>query len=221
MEGLGEIPPPNYDDRGPGLVACAVVALVVSTIAIIARFWARAVASRMTLWWDDWAILATAVFSHVFLSLEIYWTTVGMGRHAWMIPMEYLWINLILNRIVLMFYATTVWLLKVSALFFYARVFKISKSFRLVLYGVGVFVTLWWFALTLTPWTFCRPWSKTVNPDIPGECIHPTAWYLASSFLNAFTDLVVLLLPMPAVWSLKMTFKKKLSVICVFIVGYA
>ncbi|CAH0020351.1 unnamed protein product [Clonostachys rhizophaga] len=217
----GQLPPLNYDDRGPGLVTCVVVGLVVSTIGISTRFWARAVLFRMQIWWDDWSILLTTIVSHAFLALEIYWTTVRMGRHSWMIPMELLWISLILNRVILMIYATAVRLLKVSALLFYVRVFKISRTFRYVLWGVGTFVSVWWFVLCLTPWTFCRPWSKTVNPDEPGVCIHPTEWYLTSSFLNAFTDLVVLLLTMPLVWKLQMNTQKKLSVAGVFILGFA
>lgn len=54
-------PPPNYDTRAPGIVACAVVMIIASSLAVILRFWSRAVAARLKFWWDDWAMLATLV----------------------------------------------------------------------------------------------------------------------------------------------------------------
>lgn len=56
------MPPPNYDSRAGGIIAVAVVMIVVSTIAVFLRFWSRAVnATRLRFWWDDYAMLACLV----------------------------------------------------------------------------------------------------------------------------------------------------------------
>ena len=55
------IPPPNYANKGSGIISCAVVPILVPTLAVGIRFWSRAVVNAASFWWDDWAILATLV----------------------------------------------------------------------------------------------------------------------------------------------------------------
>ena len=62
-------PSPNLnDDRGPELQALLIAMIVIPTVAVIIRFWSRALLpgfslSKQTLrfWWDDWFALAAAV----------------------------------------------------------------------------------------------------------------------------------------------------------------
>jgi hypothetical protein len=63
-------PPPNYDTRAPEILACAIIMIVITTLAVILRFWSRAVVSNLEFWWDDWALLATMVSSISTISLS-------------------------------------------------------------------------------------------------------------------------------------------------------
>lgn len=239
---------PNYETRAPGIVACAVVMIIISSLAVIFRFWSRAVAASLRFWWDDWLILATLVTSpllctsptaprppclikplltlprqicsHVFLSVTIYWTTIGLGVHTRMIPMRNIRPNTIANRVSLVFYTTTIWLIKVSALLLYARIFKVKRSFTVMLWVVGAIVTAWWVVAEIVPWTFCHPIAKAVNPLMKGRCGDASAWYTALAFINAFFDLVILLLPMPVIWNMHMTLHKRIIITLVFLLGY-
>ncbi|PHH89662.1 hypothetical protein CDD83_5580 [Cordyceps sp. RAO-2017] len=219
----GQLPPPNYDNQGPGLVACAAVAMAASTVAVGLRFWSRAVAaSSLIFWWDDWAMLLTLALSHAFLALNAYWTSIGLGRHAWMIPLDHLAPNAAANVAGLTLYGSCVCLVKLSALLLYARIFKrSSRAFVAALAAVAALVVVWWAVAAVVPWSFCRPWRKNVEPLVPGECHPQKAWFTASAFINAALDLLVLLLPMPAVWRLQMTARKRLSVMFIFLLGYS
>ncbi|KJZ75224.1 hypothetical protein HIM_05418 [Hirsutella minnesotensis 3608] len=222
MDAVPKFPPPNYDDRGPGIVACAVVAMAVSTIVVILRFWSRVVAASLIFWWDDWAMLLTLAVSHAFLAVNIWWTTIGLGRHAWMVPLDKVTTNAAANITGLTLYSTCIYLIKISALLLYARIFKrSSRAFLRSLAVVGGLMTCWWIMCAIIPWTFCRPWRKNVDPFLPGYCKPHTSWFLASAFINAFLDLVVLLLPTPAIWRLQMNTSKKISVTFVFLLGYS
>ena len=54
------------EDRGPQLEAITYAMLVLATVAVALRFWARYVALKAGLWWDDWFSLAALVRSVLF-----------------------------------------------------------------------------------------------------------------------------------------------------------
>lgn len=137
-----------------------------------------------------------------------------------MVPLTDIQANSRTNLIALTFYATTIWLIKVSALLLYARIFKINHRFLKVLWVFGGIITAWWIVTCITPWLWCRPLQKIINPLIPGTCHNASGWYAASAFINAFFDFVVLILPVPVIWRLQMTFHRKAVITLLFFVGY-
>ncbi|KAI0876614.1 hypothetical protein GGS24DRAFT_498736 [Hypoxylon argillaceum] len=212
--------PPSSDDRAPGIVACCIASIVVPSIAVALRLWSRGVAASLTFWWDDVAILVTLVFSHAFLAITLYWTTIGLGKHSRTIPVDLVNLNNNVNRVTLVFYSACILLLKLSALLLYARIFKSSPAFRRASWIIGVILTLWWAILTIVPWLFCHPIEKSLNIFLPGTCDHPISWYYISALLNFVADLVVLIMPTPIIWKLQMTLRKKISISLVFLIGY-
>ena len=62
----------------------------------------------------------------------------------------------------------------------------------------------------------CRPRAKLQNPKIPGVCINGSASILATSAINIVSDFSIILLPVYAVWKLKITVKRKLAIAAVF-----
>ncbi|KAK7709429.1 hypothetical protein SLS64_006342 [Diaporthe eres] len=207
-------------DRGPGIIAVAVVGITVSTIAVVLRFWARAVTAKLSFWWDDWLILATLVFSHTFLALGIAWIRFGLGKHIEAISMDNVLPGNYMAHAATLVYAVDIWLIKLSALCLFARIFRQSPTFRRVLWGFGFAVTGWFVCTAIIPWFNCTPVRKTIEPFIPGTCFDRMGWFLASAFINAFWDFAILVLPMPVIWRLQMTLRKKISVTFVFVLGY-
>ena len=49
------------EDRGPQIAAVAYAMLVLSTIAVALRLWARHAVQKAHLWWDDWVALLALV----------------------------------------------------------------------------------------------------------------------------------------------------------------
>ncbi|KAI9790932.1 MAG: hypothetical protein M1816_004693 [Peltula sp. TS41687] len=54
---------------------------------------------------------------------------------------------------------------------------------------------------------------------MPGKCINVLAAGVAGSVINIFTDFVILLLPMPMVWRLRLPMRQKIAVIGIFATG--
>ena len=55
-------------DKGPQVNAVSYSFLVLSTIAVLLRFWGRMVAHKAGFWWDDWLSLV-ALVSLLYLTL--------------------------------------------------------------------------------------------------------------------------------------------------------
>lgn len=66
----------------------------------------------------------------------------------------------------------------------------------------------------------CIPFAANWNPSIPGaKCVDWTKLYRWGILPNVFTDLGILVLPLPIVWNLQTTFRMKLGLTVTFAVG--
>ena len=54
--------PSNTQSRSAGIIATAVIGLIIATVAIVLRFWSRKI-SKAGFYWDDWFALASLVSS--------------------------------------------------------------------------------------------------------------------------------------------------------------
>lgn len=212
--------PPNYDTKGPNIVACAVVLIAAPSIAVCIRLWSRTVASRARFWWDDFWLLSTLLFSHLYLIMNIWGVAIGLGKHQWMVNIKDLKPNLMMLHLGLTFYGTAITLMKLSALTLYARLFRVSERVQRFLWLLGAFVLVFWVVLLVVPWTNCTPLRKTLDPFVPGKCTTRIRYYLTAGTLNVVLDFIILLTPMPLIWKLNLSLEKKVSVSLVFLLGY-
>lgn len=137
-----------------------------------------------------------------------------------MLPMANMKKNMLGSHLIVVFYIASINFTRLSALTLYARLFRVSRRMIHILWTVGVIVFLWWIASEIIPWFACHPVAKTLDPMIPGTCAKRIAYYHAVGLVNPLLDVTVLLLPMPIVWKLNMSLKKKLLASVVFILGY-
>lgn len=156
----------------------------------------------------------------MFLATNIYWTTIGLGKHGKDIPLTDIRANAITNRVALVIYATVILMIKISALLLYTRIFKINRKFTITLWVIAAVATIWWVLTSIIPWTFCHPIKKDVNPFIPGVCPENISWFMSSAFINAMMDLIVLILPMPMIWRLQASLRRKFVISLILLLGY-
>jgi len=57
------------------------------------------------------------------------------------------------------------------------------------------------------------------QPAVAIYCVNRNEFYLASAILGLLTDVVLVTMPMPVVWRLRMTTKKKVALLVVFFMG--
>ncbi|RDL36933.1 uncharacterized protein BP5553_04366 [Venustampulla echinocandica] len=203
------------EDSGNTLVGISVMFIVLNILFVALRVYARqyirgeprdATSSRA---WDD------------FLS----WCTLhvaGVGRHAAYVRKEHphqlvQWAKCIyaLEWI----YLAAVALPKLSILFLYLRIF-VARFTRLVTYILMATVIANWAAFLLASIFQCSPVRFQWDKSTPGgKCFNVPLFYKLVNVPNIATDLVILVLPLPTVWHLKVSRAKKFGLTLVFLTG--
>ena len=109
---------------------------------------------------------------------------------------------------------------KASLLLLYYRLFSPSKRFRLAVRIGAVVVFCQWFSLTLVCIFQCTPVRAFWNHNVQGaKCINLPRFTIVSGVLNLLTDVLILCLPGPMVWSLNTTVAQKITLTGIFLLG--
>ena len=106
-------------------------------------------------------------------------------------------------------YAPDIALLKTSILCLYIRLFGIQKSFRRICYFQIAVVTLWAVVADLVFIFQCNPVGITWSIDRnQADCFDVRRFWYSVSAINVVTDLGLLVTPLPALLSLKLSLEK-------------
>lgn len=117
------------------------------------------------------------------------------------------------------FRATSVAAFRLGILCLYVEIFHQGETFFWVATGAGVLVFLYWVACILTVALLCRPVASNWDLRIPRTCGSVIKTEFASAGFNLGIDLWVVMLPLPIVWRLHMSSRKKLGVMASFALG--
>lgn len=106
-------------------------------------------------------------------------------------------------------------------LLLYRRVFSPQRwsLFDLAIRFYMVIITIFYVATTLIKVWECIPRARIWDTSIPGTCLNISMILNASGTFNTVSDVLILLVPVKAVWNLQMKRKRKAAVIAVFTVG--
>ncbi|KAI9683241.1 MAG: hypothetical protein M1822_006106 [Bathelium mastoideum] len=210
-------------DRAPSFIAESVIFAVIATTALALRCVARII-TKTKFWWDDWFAILALPMILTEIAVSLYWTSIGLGKHVGDISAQNLSKGSVLIFLEQFFYDLGTQLPKMSALFFYERVFgSASRSFRYsVWFGQFLVTGRLIYAIISTIWQ-CTPIKKAYAPQevAGGHCINTYDWYIGGAIVSMITDLYILLIPLPMLWHLQATIKRRLAVIGVFICGYS
>ncbi|KAM3067086.1 hypothetical protein ACMFMG_011759 [Clarireedia jacksonii] len=114
--------------------------------------------------------------------------------------------------------------IKMSVLFFYHRIFCPSRTgpARIVIIAMMILITLWTLGFGFTCIFPCKTdfsawWGPT--KDLIKKCISPFDLLFALTLSDFITDALVLIIPLPLLWKLKLSIAKKISVSAIFLLG--
>lgn len=190
------------------------IAVLVVGLRIASRF-----LSGAKLWWDDYLILLALPQGIGMLVIQGLWAPMGVGvQMSPSFPLTNLLYILKLLLSYQLIFTVAITTIKLSVMLFYMRVF-VNHGLRLATKIAMGFVLLWGLGAVLQVFLICRPFAATYDPRIPGVCGSQVASFIATGSFNVVTDILILGLPIPTVWSLKMSVRAKLGLTGVFMIG--
>lgn len=108
---------------------------------------------------------------------------------------------------------------KISLLLMYYRIFHVPY-FKKMAWAVGGFVMAWVVCITFLFIFICVPVQKLWYPDLPGHCINQVGTWIANASSTIFTDLAILLMPIPQIWKLQLRTTEKMGLTFAFGLGF-
>jgi hypothetical protein len=211
--------PPNGNTLGR---VVAILCLVIATLAVCLRAYARVVILRKVHVEDFLALSGYALFvAFVYCIFSIIGAS-GLFVHQWDIRIkdmaEMIWfIHLSAN-----FYAISVMTLKAAILLEWTRLFApygISPWFSRTAYILLTINVIFYSSGVIASASSCRPYKRIWDRTVPGKCINTFILDMASSGINVSLDIAILLLPQKLIWRLQMTMKRKIGTSIIFGIG--
>ena len=230
---------PSYltENKSPQLLRIAVAFGTLETLFLVTFVIARAI-KKTNNGIDYWLVLAAYIgcFCQVilssrasFLSLfsksslidlhSVYIKYGGVGRHMTTVSPREIEITVKLDLAESVIYPFSVMLPKLAILGLYLRLFT-QRRYRYTAYGVAAILFLTWLAACFMTFLMCRPFAYTWDKSIPGgHCGDIMAAWRWTSLPNIATDVVMLMLPLPAIWNLHITLGQKVGLTLTFLTG--
>ncbi|KAJ4404819.1 hypothetical protein N0V82_010424 [Gnomoniopsis sp. IMI 355080] len=165
-------------NTGPEQVTTTTILLVLATIFVALRFWARYnVAAKYGI--DDALVVAGLVFVFMIGGLNYGMVANGMGRHQSTLSLDDL--TIVLKHLLAFecLYVTAVAAVKLSLLAMYLRIFP-SREFKIGAWVIGSTVVAWWIAIVLVCIFQCNPIYLAWVPWAEGTCLNLRASFIGN-----------------------------------------
>ena len=112
----------------------------------------------------------------------------------------------------------TVCFSKLSVLLMYAAMIpksSMSKWARIL----GALIVIWNIANIIAVLLICRPFARNWDFTLPGTCGSQPAFYFAMGLVNLIADAMIIVLPMPYLYNLRLAWRKKLAAMALLSMG--
>lgn len=208
------------------MIGLGIGCIVLPTIFIILRLWARKL-SGAGLVLSDWLCICATVFVYTCSSLQLYAAIDGrLGRHQNIHPdgspilddpefLVYERAKLAINVLSPIGFGVV----KASILVMYGQIFHNIKPFRYAVYIMLGLVTSAAIACFFDNLFICYPVTALIEPYYMNKCIDQAAVFLSTLVINLIFDILILLMPIPVVLGLQLPTRGKIQVLGMFLLG--
>ncbi|RAH82874.1 hypothetical protein BO86DRAFT_447469 [Aspergillus japonicus CBS 114.51] len=219
------------------IITISILFPVLGTLTVVLRFYARK-RSRAVLWIDDWLTLPALLLEYTLAALLLWGaTTESLGGHlpppADPSPGSYLFSTSYqqIRLLQIQYFAdiATVFAFgftKLSILCFYRSIFCSRLTTRTVFHTVTMFmialVTVWTLVFGVCAIFLCgsRPEHAWATVAVIAEKCSLQLPLLEGYAISDFImDIIIWLLPLPRIWSLNMSVRRRLLLGLIFLVG--
>ncbi|OTB19761.1 hypothetical protein K445DRAFT_313534 [Daldinia sp. EC12] len=209
------------EDRRDLVWVIAIVFGALGLLAFILRCAARLIGPHD--WGHDDTVMCFAMVLEIALAgLSIPLTQNGLGLDMWFVPHDNVTEVLRLYYFDELIYISALALTKVSILFFYLKVFP-KRSFRLCTYALIAINLVYAITYDFLLIFQCNPirgaWLQW-DGETETQCISINVLGWSAAAINIALDLAVIILPLPELFALSLSLRKRLQIIAMFAVGF-
>lgn len=108
---------------------------------------------------------------------------------------------------------------KIVILMFYLDINEVSTRFRWSVFATMFIVASVGISMFLSSLFACVPMRKIYDDSVPGACYDRAAQYEAYAILGVITDLMIIAIPIPMVFQLHVSTRRKLGLLALFLVA--
>ncbi|CAI0652576.1 unnamed protein product, partial [Colletotrichum noveboracense] len=226
-------PPDGLDlteTKVPSLVSGFVITWVLGAATVALRVTARKLVGNK-IWWDDWIIIVSLSvtlstpgsqtdYPGVLTNSNAVTINGGFGKHVWATPngLRVYFTGLFIAECL---YTISIVLVKAAILAFYWRIFSARRESRLAIYVLLGITCAWGIAVCLPVSAFWLRFDANANlAPSDFECgVNVKTFFIANAIPNIITDVLLLLLPVPGIWSLQLRKPQKMALVGIFTLG--
>ncbi|PSN63289.1 hypothetical protein BS50DRAFT_109155 [Corynespora cassiicola Philippines] len=205
--------------RGAKVIAASYVTFAVALLFVFIRLFVRWRVVRLN-GKEDVIIcfaLAASLLSCVFMHLEVSYG--GLGQHFDTLTADEVTLFFKYSYFSIMCYNLSLSLTKFAIVFLCLRVFAPSDWYKACV-AVLAFITLYTLYIIIISITPCLPIHAYWDSTVQGWCFPNAVLWFVNAGLNIFTDILVVVLPIPGIFKLQLPRKQRIGVSLVFALGF-
>ncbi|KAL2405788.1 hypothetical protein ABEF95_005601 [Exophiala dermatitidis] len=205
--------------RGVHLVIPSVIAPMLALLLITNRvYWRLRLVGSLGL--DDLATIASTIFLFAQCGASVAAVNFGYGRPFNSMNVHQAALALRCFFLLQIFYKLTINCTKLSILFLYIRIFTDRAWFLRTCWGLILLVSCACLCFTSVTVFQCSPIQRAWDRwSVDGSCLNLyTLWY-SNAIYNILTDLIIVLMVPPVIFTLRLPIRQKLALTCIFGLG--
>ncbi|KAJ0417853.1 hypothetical protein BJY00DRAFT_303147 [Aspergillus carlsbadensis] len=208
---------------GKTAFSITIVSLVLVSITLVLRIWAKIIRRRRFMSYDYFYFVGY-VFAVGYSAAFLYGVyPLVMGMH--MADAMRLYPDRVEETLKVLSSSTFVWAVattsvKLSLLSLYLKIFT-TKLFKVLAWTVAACSVMLTIASILVAAFFCRPFAYywDLSVERANHCGDDTKLQLSTAVVNMILDFLIVLLPLPILWQLQMSWKRKALLSGIFSLG--
>ncbi|KAG4031943.1 hypothetical protein MFRU_008g02930 [Monilinia fructicola] len=213
----------NYNQ--PQMIGLGIGFIVLPIFAVVLRLWAKWI-GRRSIQLDDYLILVAMAFAIGCCSVQLVAAIKGgLGQHQVVDAngqpilddpkfVTYEKCKFAVNMLSTIGLGFT----KASILILYMNIFR-GHTFHLASQAMMALVITWSVSFFFANLFTCYPITPFVEPFYNHKCMRALDMWYAMSVSDIVVDIMILALPVPMVWQLKLRVKQKVGVLLMFLLG--
>ncbi|KAI6367518.1 hypothetical protein MCOR25_004883 [Pyricularia grisea] len=209
----------DHESRVANIYASVITSLTAVTVVVLARIYTRAFILK-SFGLDDWAALISLLFTLACGIIVGVNAKYGCGKHIWTVSnadLQQFYINFYFSIVL---YNVSILFTKTSFLLQYYRVLATTRSMKRLYLAFLVLVVSTCIAFLFVAMFACTPISDFWSFSEKRNCLPNFTIYYAQAGANIGTDVIIIALPLPALWKLRINHAQKLGLLGIFSLGF-